>query len=65
MIDWVNVFTILHYARLTQKRRKQRGLPPLRDPNDLPEALDAEVSSSLLDRRGRSPEADFLLISIG
>ncbi|KAM0790184.1 hypothetical protein ACM66B_005502 [Microbotryomycetes sp. NB124-2] len=40
--DWYNIGTITYFAHATRKRRQQMHLPPLRDPNDLPEAPDAE-----------------------
>ncbi|KAK4046679.1 hypothetical protein OIV83_005882 [Microbotryomycetes sp. JL201] len=40
--DWYNIGTITYFAHATRKRRQRMHLPPLRDPNDLPEAPDAE-----------------------
>lgn len=48
MYDSCEIFLIVHYARTTNKRRLARGLPPLRDPNDLPDPIDAEVNSTVL-----------------
>jgi len=48
MYDSCEIFVIVHYARITAKRRHKRGLPPLRDPNDLPDPVDAEVTSTAL-----------------
>ncbi|KAK4048148.1 hypothetical protein OIO90_005912 [Microbotryomycetes sp. JL221] len=42
LYDWYNIGTITYFAHATRKRRQRLHLPPLRDPNDLPEAPDAE-----------------------
>ncbi|KAK4704761.1 hypothetical protein P7C70_g1445, partial [Phenoliferia sp. Uapishka_3] len=42
MIDWYNVLVIWRSARITRKRRARMALPPLRDPNDLPDPPTAE-----------------------
>lgn len=46
MIDWYNISIIWRSARVTRKRRAKLSLPPLRDPNDLPDPPTAEVLPS-------------------
>lgn len=42
LMDAYQVSIIYSYARRTKERRAKLGLPPLRDPNDLPEPENAE-----------------------
>ncbi|KAL8287282.1 hypothetical protein RQP46_003734 [Phenoliferia psychrophenolica] len=42
LIDWYNIIIIWRSARLTRQRRAKLALPPLRDPNDLPDPPQAE-----------------------
>ncbi|SGY19092.1 BQ5605_C014g07559 [Microbotryum silenes-dioicae] len=42
LMDAYNICIIWHYAVVTRKRRAKGGLPPLRDPNDLPDPAEAE-----------------------
>lgn len=46
LVDLWHISVIYSYARTTYKRRRRLALPPLRDPNDLPDPVDAEVSSN-------------------
>ena len=59
MVDAYHISVILSLARTTYKRRKKLGLPPLRDPNDLPDPPEVEVScsSSLMRVSGNPADA--------
>lgn len=40
--DTWQIIRVAYYARQTHKRRQKLNLPPLRDPNDLPDPANAE-----------------------
>ncbi|SCV73889.1 BQ2448_6319 [Microbotryum intermedium] len=42
LMDAYSICIIWHYAVVTRKRRAKLGLPPLKDPNDLPDPAEAE-----------------------
>lgn len=51
VIDTYRMFIIWKLQRLTKKLRAERGLPPIDDPNDLPDPRDAQDYVSVLSEK--------------
>lgn len=57
LIDWYHASIILHYAKVTWRRRAKRHLSPLEDPNDLPDP-DLEKTDEPAATKEDVPEGD-------